>query len=179
MLLDISVSASKARQKQPAPPQITDNDDATPERVAKGESTFTESGARQFKDELLDRLADSGQLYQGDKIMNAALKLAGERYYEDWYGGGMSTLKAIDYGKVRTGASGSGGGLPVSRMQAQCRDRYRAAREALPAHYRNPSIALSWRAVRFDTWPVLGRCCLGSTNVWLRLRPAARCLLCP
>src|SRR5437899_879310 len=125
-LLDISVSASKATQKQPAPPLITNITDATPERVAKGESTLTESGARQFRDALLDRLADSEQLYQGDKLMNAALKLAGERYYEDWYGGGMSTLQAIDYGKVRTGG-GSGGGLPVGRLQAQSRERYRAA----------------------------------------------------
>ncbi len=88
-------------------------------------------------DSFLDKLAAKGALYP-DKGMNAVLHHAGEKYYEDWYNAGMSTLKAIDYGKVSGGAGGSGGSVPTGRMQAQARESYRAARKALTPKYRKP-----------------------------------------
>ena len=96
--------------------------DTTPERLAKGPSIVVE-GVRQMQDSLLERLAEKGHLYP-DAGMNAALKVAGEKYYEDWYGAGFSGLQGIDYGKV-AGGGGEGG---VSQKQAKCRDSYRAAR---------------------------------------------------
>ncbi|WFU84367.1 hypothetical protein QA645_16985 [Bradyrhizobium sp. CIAT3101] len=114
-MLDISVTAAKTKY-QPA------NDDAPK--------------PRQFRKSLLERLAEQGKLYP-DAMLNAALKVAGDKYYEDWYGAGMSTLIGIDYGRVRTGG-GSGGGLPVGRLQTQSRERYRAARDTLPDVYRRP-----------------------------------------
>jgi hypothetical protein len=132
-LMDISVSGGKATS--PPPPIVGDElatPDVTPERLARSaESTRTEDGARWFKDELLVRLADKGQLWP-DATTNAACKLAGEKYYEDWYGAGMSGLQAIDYGKVRSGKGGSGSHLPPGRIAAQCREAYRAARAAMP-----------------------------------------------
>jgi hypothetical protein len=131
-LLDISISGKKAGP--------------TLERISKTfatdkegglEVTFNQDGARQFKDELIARLADKGQRYPDAKI-NAACHLAGEKYYADWYGAGMGGLKAIDYGKVSGGKGGSGSHLPPSRMAAQCRENYRAARAALLAKYRKP-----------------------------------------
>ena len=107
------------------------NEDTTPERLAKGPSIVVE-GVRQMQDSLLERLAEKGHLYP-DAGMNAALKVAGEKYYEDWYGAGLSSLIAIDYGKVSGGGGGTGG---FSQMQAKCRDSYRAARKALTPVYR-------------------------------------------
>jgi hypothetical protein len=112
--------------------------DATPERLAKTNGalpTFNAAGARILNDSLLERLADKGQLYP-DAGINAVLKQAGERYYADWYGAGMSTLIAIDYGKVQGGGGGANSGIPVGRIQTQCRDSYRAARKALTPKYR-------------------------------------------
>jgi hypothetical protein len=134
-LLDISISGRTIpKVDQPIPykaREVPDFDTATPERLAMGESVVTEDGARQFKDELLVRLADKGKLWSDAKI-NAALLLAGEKYYADWYGSGMGGLQAIDYGKVRSGQKGSGGYLPPGRIAARCREDYRAARAALP-----------------------------------------------
>lgn len=94
------------------------------------------------RDSLLDKLADKGALYN-DRGMNAALKAAGEKYFEDWYGAGLSTLIAIDYGKVSGGSGGKGaGGMAVGRVQMQCRDSYRAARKALTPKYRKPVEAI-------------------------------------
>jgi hypothetical protein len=86
---------------------------------------------------LIVRMASKGQLYPDAKI-NAAFHLAGEKYYADWYGAGMGGLKAIDYGKVSGGQGGSGSSMPPSRIAAQHRAEYRAARAVLPAHYRKP-----------------------------------------
>jgi hypothetical protein len=131
-LLDISISG------KPAGPTL--------ERIKKTLATdkdggleviFNEDGARWFKDELLVRMADKGQLYP-DATINMACRLAGEKYYADWYGAGMGGLQAIDYGKVRSGQGGSGSHLPPGRMAAQCREAYRAARAAMPGHYRKP-----------------------------------------
>jgi hypothetical protein len=113
---------------------MTDIQDTTPERIAKGPSVMVD-GVRQMQDSLLDRLAEKGHLYP-DAGMNAALKVAGEKYYEDWYGTGLATLQAIDYGKVSGGGGGGGGGISSSQMQAKCRDSYRAARKALTPVYR-------------------------------------------
>jgi hypothetical protein len=133
-VLDISVSGTKAAK--PTPVCVVLDSDATPERLARsGESIVTEDGARWFKDELLVRLADKGKLYPDAKI-NAAFRLAGEKYYADWYGAGMGGLQAIDYGKVRSGQGGSGSHLPPSRIAAKCREAYRAARAAMPDQYR-------------------------------------------
>jgi hypothetical protein len=63
-----------------------------------------------------------------------ACRVAGERYYEDWYLSNMSPLAAIDYGKVRGG--GGGGGLNLNEMQEQKRREYRKARAAMGAKYR-------------------------------------------
>lgn len=128
-----------------APPHIrlvVDND-ATPERLAKseGESIVTTEGARQFQDELLTRMARKGQLYPEAKT-NEALLLAGGKYYEDWYGSGMGGLQAIDYGKVSGGQGGAGSAMPVSRIAAQHRANYRAARAAVPAKWRKPMEAI-------------------------------------
>ena len=116
---------------------VPDVDIATPERLAMGESTVGEDGARQFQDELLVRMAGKGQLWPGGEA-NAALLAAGTKYYEDWYNSGMGGLQAIDYGKVSGGQGGSGSSMPPSRMAAQSRANYRAARAALPAKYRKP-----------------------------------------
>jgi hypothetical protein len=127
-ILDISIS----KVAKPTPVCVVLDSDATPERLARsGESIVTEDGARQFKDELLVRLADKGQLWP-DATVNMALRLAGEKYYADWYGAGMGGLQAIDYGKVRSGQGGSGSHLPPGRIAAQCRANYRAARAAMP-----------------------------------------------
>jgi hypothetical protein len=135
MLLDISISGRKIpKVEQPTlyrASNIPDVDIATPERLRKSKSTVTEDGARQFKDELLVRLADKGQLYP-DATINLACKLAGEKYYADWYGSNMSSLQAIDYGKVRSGQGGSGSHLPPGRIAAKCREAHRAARAAMP-----------------------------------------------
>jgi hypothetical protein len=135
MLLDISISGRKIpKVKQTTlskASNILDIDTATPERLRKSESTVTEDGARQFKDELLARLADRGQLYPDAKI-NMACRLAGEKYHADWYGSGMSTLQAVDYGKVRGGQGGSGSHLPPGGIAASRRNAYRAARAAMP-----------------------------------------------
>jgi hypothetical protein len=141
-LLDISISGRTIpKVAHPAPYKarnIPDVDTATPERLAMSdESTVTDDGARQFKDELLVRLADKGQLYPNATI-NAACKLAGEKYYADWYGSNMSALQAIDYGKVRSGQGGSGSHLPPGRIATKCREAYRAARAAMPDKYRKP-----------------------------------------
>jgi hypothetical protein len=114
-------------------------EDATPERIAFANDNFTltADGARQFQDELLLRLGNKGQLYPNAAI-NTACKLAGERYYEDWYGSNMGGLQAIDYGKVQGGQGGSGSHMPVSHRQAQMRDSYRKARAVLGAKYRVP-----------------------------------------
>ena len=121
---------------------VVDNQDATPERLAMSESSITtEEGARQFQDELLTRLASKGQLYPNGEI-NEAMRLAGERYYEDWYGANMGGLQAIDYSKVQGGSGGEGSHLPPSRMAAQKRADYRAARAVLGAKYRKPLEAI-------------------------------------
>jgi hypothetical protein len=110
--------------------------DATPERLARSTPpTTTEDGATRFQDELLTRLASKGQLYP-DRLINEACELAGNRYYADWYGSNMSPLQAIDYGKVSGGQGGSGTHMPPSRMAAQQRADYRAARDALGKKYR-------------------------------------------
>jgi hypothetical protein len=136
-ILDISVSGTKAAKPTPTE-QI--NTGPTLERIRKSVATdaeggleviFNEDGARQFKDELLVRLADKGQLWP-DATINAACHLAGEKYYADWYGAGMGGLKAIDYGKVSGGQAGSGSSLPPSQMARQARVAYRAARAAMP-----------------------------------------------
>lgn len=121
---------------------INDND-ATPERLAKssGESIVTADGARQFQDELLTRMANRGQLYPDAKT-NEALHIAGVKYYEDWYGSGMGGLQAIDYGKVSGGQGGAGSAMPASRLAAQHRANYRAARAAVPAKWRKPMEAI-------------------------------------
>lgn len=115
---------------------LSHEQDATPERLARSESTVTE-GVRQFQDELLERLASKGQLWP-DQTTNAALLLAGTKYYADWYGSGMGGLQAIDYGKVSGGQGGSGSSMPPSRLAAQSRASYRAARAAMPSKYRKP-----------------------------------------
>lgn len=126
--------------RKPAPHPlrlVVDNDAATPERLAMsdGESIVTEDGARQFSDELLDRMARKGQLYPDAKI-NEACQLAGHRYYENWYGAGMGGLQAIDYGKVQGGQGGAGSAMPPSRIAAQHRAAYREARAILGSKYR-------------------------------------------
>jgi hypothetical protein len=138
-ILDISVSGRKIpKVTKPIAYKarvVADDDMATPERLARSdESALVEDGARQFKDDLLVRLADQGKLYPDAKI-NMACKLAGEKYYADW-GAGMGGLQAIDYGKVRSGQGGSGSHLPPSRIAAQCREAYRNARAAMPDKYR-------------------------------------------
>jgi len=136
-VLDISVSGTKTAKPTPTEQINTDND-ATHNRILKSPSDINPDGARWFKDELLVRLADKGQLYPDAKF-NMAFKLAGEKYYADWYGSGMGGLQAIDYGKVRSGQGGSGSShLAPSRIAAQCREAYRNARAALPAHNRKP-----------------------------------------
>jgi hypothetical protein len=140
-ILDISISGRKIpKVEQPTlykARNIADVDTATPDRLAKSDSTITEDGTRQFNDELLVRMASKGQLYPDAKI-NAACHLAGEKYYADWYGAGMGGLQAIDYGKVRSGQGGSGSHLPPSQMARQAREAYRAARAALPVKCRKP-----------------------------------------
>lgn len=101
------------------------------------DSFVTADGARHFKDELLARLASKGQLWP-DRKTNEALEMAGIKYHEDWYNSGMGGLQAIDYGKVSGGQGGSGSSMPPSRMAAQARTNYRAARAAMPAKYRKP-----------------------------------------
>lgn len=117
---------------------VVDNDAATPERLAMSESSITtEDGARQFQDELLTRMASKGHLYPDAKI-NEACQLAGDKYYADWYGAGMGGLQAIDYGKVQGGQGEAGSSMPPSRMAAQARANYRAARAVLGSKYRKP-----------------------------------------
>jgi hypothetical protein len=111
----------------------TETTDATPERLLKSDSVIVEDGARHFNDDLLVRLAGKGQLYP-DPAINLACKDAGERYYEDWYLSNMSTLGAVDYGKV--GGAGGTGGLQLSERQEQKRKEYRKARAVLGAKYR-------------------------------------------
>lgn len=124
------------------PRLVVDNDAATPERIAQSPSTINADGARKFEDELLVRMAGKGQLWPDQKV-NEALLLAGTKYYEDWYNGGMGGLQAIDYGKVSGGQGGQGGSaMPASRMAAQARANYRAARAVLPAKYRKPLEAI-------------------------------------
>lgn len=115
--------------------------DATHERIARSPSTVNADGARQFEDELLVRMAGKGQLWPDQKA-NEALLMAGTKYYEDWYNGGMGGLQAIDYGKVSGGQGGSGSSMPASRMAAQARASYRAARASMPAKYRKPLEAI-------------------------------------
>jgi hypothetical protein len=70
-VLDISVSGTKAAK--PTPVCVVLDSDATHERIAKTPSEMVE-GTRQFKDELLVRLADKGQLWP-DATINAACHL--------------------------------------------------------------------------------------------------------
>jgi hypothetical protein len=111
--------------------KVVDEDSATPDRLAKGPSVVVD-GVRYMQDSLLERLAEKGHLYP-DAGMNAALKVAGEKYHEDWYTAGLSPLIAIDYGKVSGGGGGAGG---FSQKQAKSRDSYNAARKALTPVYR-------------------------------------------
>lgn len=117
-------------------PRLIVDNDTTPERLALSPSIVVD-GTRQFQDELLQRLASKGHLWP-DRTINAALLAAGERFYADWYGAGMGGLQAIDYSKVSGGQGGAGSAMPVSRMAAQNRANYRAARKAMPAKYRKP-----------------------------------------
>lgn len=118
-------------------PRLVIDNDATPERIAMSPSEVTD-GTRQFQDELLVRMASKGQLYP-DKAVNAALLAAGTKYHEDWYDAGMGGLQAIDYGKVSGGQGSQGGSsMPASRLAAQCRANYRAARAAVPSRWRKP-----------------------------------------
>lgn len=121
--------------RQPPLHVVSMTGDATPERLAKGDS-YVADGVRVMRDSLLDRLAEKGHLYP-DAGVNAVLKMAGEKYYEDWYGAGLSTLIAIDYGKV-SGGGGGGSGGGVSQIQTRCRESHNAARKALPPKYRKP-----------------------------------------
>ena len=150
---DFGVKTLKAQQTAPvvsmpmiedfAPvqePVRQDNEprqDATHERIAMSPSEVNADGARVFRDDLLTRLADKGHLWP-DKETNQALQMAGIKYHEDWYGSGMGGLQAIDYGKVSGGQGGSGSSMPASRMAAQARANYRAARAVMPAKYRKP-----------------------------------------
>jgi hypothetical protein len=120
---------------------VVDNDIATPDRLAKSDSALSDDGARIFADELLVRMASKGQLWPDAKANEACL-MAGTKYYEDWYSSGMGGLQAIDYGKVSGGQGGSGSSMPPSRMAAQHRANYRAARAAIPAKYRKPLEAI-------------------------------------
>jgi hypothetical protein len=115
--------------------RLIQNTGPTPERVAKSDGGDIVDGARVFRDEVLQRLFDRGQLWP-DKAGNEALYMAGTKYYEDWYGSGMGGLQAIDYGKVSGGQGGAGSAMPASRLAAQARANYRAARAAMPARYR-------------------------------------------
>lgn len=111
--------------------------DTTHERIKLTPSVINSDGARQFTDDVLTRMAEKGQLWTG-KAENEALELAGNKYYEDWYGAGMGGLQAIDYSKVSGGQGGAGSSMPASRIAAQCRANYRAARAAMPERYRRP-----------------------------------------
>jgi ABC-type branched-subunit amino acid transport system ATPase component len=77
MLLDISISGRKIpKVEQPTlykASNIPDIDTATPERLRKSDSTVTEDGARQFKDELLIRMAGKGQLPSRTVLDNVAV----------------------------------------------------------------------------------------------------------
>jgi len=129
-MLDVSVGGTASAETVLLGPTL--------ERAAKsGDGGVTTDGARHFNDELLVRLANKGHLYP-DATINMACKLAGEKYYADWYGSGMSTLKAIDYGKVSGGKCGSGSHVPPGMMAAKRREDYRAARSSLGAKYRKP-----------------------------------------
>lgn len=126
--------------------KVSDTDDATPERLAMSpDYTITTepdgTRTRQFQDELLVRMASKGQLYP-DKETNAAMLAAGIKYHEDWYGAGMGGLQAIDYGKVSGGQGGSGSSMPASRIAAQHRADYRAARAMIPSRWRKPLEAI-------------------------------------
>lgn len=114
----------------------SETNDATPERLAhSNDNHIGDDGARHFTDELIVRMASKGQLYP-DIFINRACFEAGERYYSDWYGSNMSTLQAIDYGKISGGKGGSGSHMPVSQMQAIKRRDYRNARAYLGKKYR-------------------------------------------
>jgi hypothetical protein len=136
-MFDISVTG----KAKPTRPEVSNDDIATPERLAKSASALAPNGARVFKDELLDRLAVKGQLYP-DPTINEACRLAGERYYADWYGSNMSALKAIDYGKVSGGKGASGSQIAPGGIALHCRKNYRAARAVLGDKYRKPVEAI-------------------------------------
>lgn len=127
--------------EQPEPftarPAQLDTQDATPERIAHANDNFTfdEKGTRNFADEPLMRLAKKGGLYP-DQLINRYLLESGERYYSDWYLSNMSPLAAIDYSKVSGGGGNdSGGGMPVSELQAMRRQDYRTARNFMGKKY--------------------------------------------
>ena len=75
---------------------------------------------------LLARMADKGQLWPDAKI-NMTCKLAGEKFYADWFGA---------YGKERRGQVGQT--LPQGTIAAQCRKDYRTARAELDPRFRKP-----------------------------------------
>jgi hypothetical protein len=130
-----AVAYAEASQPKATPYVAVDGKlDATPERLAKSNDNFKgKDGVRRFADSLLVRLAVRGGLYP-DKDINRALLQAGERYYADWYGSNMSTLKAFDPTRVYTG-SGVGSGMPANEAQAQMRKAHRKARAYLGKKY--------------------------------------------
>jgi hypothetical protein len=70
-LLDISINGTKPPKPISYTARVAINDDiATPERLARSEPTINEDGVRQFKDELLVRLADKGQLDPCKKLIH-------------------------------------------------------------------------------------------------------------
>jgi hypothetical protein len=132
--LDISISGTK----KPTVIDGTKESGPTIERTNKANAEsggITSVGARFFQDDLLIRLANKGQLYP-DATINMACRLAGEKYYADWYGSGMSPLKAIDYGRISGGKIGSGSHVAPGMMVAKRREQYRAARAELPEKIR-------------------------------------------
>jgi hypothetical protein len=117
------------------PAQIIEND-ATPERLAHAnDNSVIIDGVRHFQDGLLHKLASKNQLYP-DTNINAAMFMAGEKYYADWYGSQMSNLGAIDYGAVTGGGGGGASQMPASHKSAVARASYRQAREAIGKKYR-------------------------------------------
>jgi hypothetical protein len=131
-MLDISISGRTIpKVEHPtlyAARTVPDADLATPERLAmSADSTVTEDGGRQFKDELLVRLADKGQLYP-DAITNLACRNAGEKYYADWYGSGLGPAARLVQLHLSRRADGRGGRSRAGGKKLSAMGRHESSR---------------------------------------------------
>jgi hypothetical protein len=112
--------------------------------VARGdnfEAVAVDFVRMRIDDGPLARLRDRNQLDRDDKSRNLALAQAGEKFRQDFFRAGLDPLRALDPSR-EVSAAYSPNGLWRCESQIEALQRYRAAREALPADFREPLEAM-------------------------------------